>query len=232
MIHCSAARWLACRLLLAVVPLIAAGCAATYQGTVDPKLFLREPTFGGGAVAPRMALLADPTPMQFAVGRLKLAEPEFVIPVGTIVEAAATAAFADVLGRPLERLPAGETAMDASQSLPWLLAVRPVKFELHDEFLPLPLPTTFLFLVPVPTRQDVRVVVDCEVLDSRRTLLWSKRFDSGDVKLPIGRTDDRDVQKAHYFVHMTHEAAYTIMHRAAIELRSWSETERRREQGN
>jgi hypothetical protein len=107
-----------------------------------------------------------------------------------------------------------------------------VKFDLHDESAPLLLPGPGLFLQSISTRQDVRLVIDCHFLDSIGRTLWTKRYDSGDVTLPPRRTDDRDANSQYYFVHLAHEAAYTVMYQVAQDVQAWLEAERLRERAH
>jgi hypothetical protein len=218
-------------LLLTLCALLAAGCATVYEGKLDPTLFLRSPASLDTTVDGQVVVLADVALTQFKYEREKRGRPKLVIPVGQVVEAAACAALSDVLGRSVVQYRSFEAATEANRSGPQLtlVAPRPVKFEVHDESVPLLLPIPYLFLMPISTRQDVRLVVDWQVLDSDGRLLWTKRYDSGDVKLPDRRTGDRDIKTEYYFTHLAHEAAYALMHKAAEDVRDWIEAERLRE---
>jgi hypothetical protein len=220
------------RLALALGALLVAGCATpVYEGKLDPTLFLRSQAALDATANAQVAVIADASLKQFKYEHEKRGHPKLVIPVGQVVEAAACAALSDVFGRSVVQYPSSEAAAEVNRSVPHLtlVAPRPVRFELHDESMPLLLPVPYLFLMPVSTRQDVRLVVDLEVLDSDGRLLWSKRYDSGDITLPLKRTDDRDISHEYYFVHLAHEAAYTLMRQAAEDVWKWIEAERLRE---
>lgn len=214
-----------------LVALLIAGCATVYEGKLDPTLFRRSTMAGGTRVNAQIAIVADEALTHFQYQGKTRNGPGLTIPVGQIVEAAALAALSDEFGRSVARYPNPKAAIDANPSGEALILVvpRPEKFEIHDEYVPLLLPIPNLFLMPIPTRQDVRLTVDWQVLDSNGRLLWTKRYDSGDVKLPLSRTDDRDAKLEYYFVHLAHEAAYTLMRQAAQDVRNWIEAERLRE---
>ncbi|MBK7592713.1 MAG: hypothetical protein IPI40_03975 [Betaproteobacteria bacterium] len=218
-------------LLLTLSALLFAGCATVYEGKLDSTLFLRSPASLDTNVNAQIAVVADVALTQFKYEREKRGQPRLVIPVGQVVEAAACAAMSDVFGRSVVQYSSPEAAVEANRSTPQLtlVAPRPVTFELHDESVPFLLPIPYMFLMPISTRQDVRLIVDWQVLGSDGRLLWTKRYDSGDVTLPFKRTDDRDSKLEYYFVHLTHEAAYTLMHQAAQDVRKWFEAERLRE---
>lgn len=215
------------RLLLTLSALLVAGCATVYEGKLDPTLFLRSPASVGTKLNGQVVLIADVALTQFKYERAKGLQ-KLVIPVGPIVEAAAVAALSDEFGRSVAQYPSPEAAIDANRSVTQLTLVvpRPVQFEHHDEYLPLITPW---FVIPINVRQDVRLIVDWQVLDANGKLRWTKRYDSGDVKLPFNRTDDRDIKPEHYFAHLAHEAAYTLMRQAAQDVRDWIESERLRE---
>ncbi len=218
------------RLLLVVFVQLVAGCATVYEGKLDPALFRRTPATPSMSVNTHIALVADAALKQFRYEHEKHSH-RFVIPVGQILEAAVVAALSDEFGQFILQFPSSEVAIEANASVGRLTLVnsRLAKFELHDEYFPLIVPVPILAIVPIPTRQDVRLIVDWQVRDADGRLLWSRRYDSGDFTLPSNRTDSRDANSEHYFVHMAHEVAYTLMRQAARDLRSWAEAERLQE---
>ena len=178
-----------------------------------------------------IAVVADVALTQFKYEREKRGQPKlWSFRLGTLSKRR-PCCMSDVFGRSVVQYSSPEAAIEANRSTPQLtlVAPRPVKFELHDESVPFLLPIPYMFLMPISTRQDVRLIVDWQVLGSDGRLLWTKRYDSGDVTLPFKRTDDRDSKLEYYFVHLTHEAAYTLMHQAARDVRKWIEAERLRE---
>jgi len=203
--------------IAAMATLLVVGCAAYYQGWVDPSLFPRSPRSADASTPAPVAILGDPALTDYKyVYDKQWDEPDLTIPAGRIIEAAAMAAMTDVLGRPVERFPDAQAAVAASRSVvrPALVVLRPVGLE-----------------VPVPGARgfQARLVLDCQVLDADRALLWSKRYVSGGVGLSTEQLNDRDASKNQQFVRATHAAAYAVMVQVAEDLRRWLEAERLRE---
>jgi len=217
--------------MLAFGALLVAGCATpVHEARLDPGLFLRSPSSADTTVNAPIALVADAALAQFRYGHESRGLPTLVIPVGTIVEAATVAALSDEFGRSVMSYPSVDAATEANRpvALFAMIVPRPVRFEIHEESFPLWIPF-FPVVVPITTREDLRLIVDWQVLDSEGKPLWTKRYDSGDVKLIFGRPGDRDLKPEDFFVRLAHEVAYTLMREAARDVRHWIEAERLRE---
>ncbi len=225
-------RMLAHRVLLLLAASVIAGCISLREGKLDETLFPRYRASAGSALSAPIAVVADAALMQFKFeSSRRLSNSlsyKLVVPIGQIVEAAAVAALVDEFGDSVAEYPSSEAASDATRSVAplTLVAPRPAQFELHNESLPLPTP---FLVIPIPTRQGVRLIVDWSVLDTDGRLRWTKRYDSGDVKLPFEKHDERDFYKENPYVRLAHHVAYGLMREAARDLRVWAESERLRE---
>jgi hypothetical protein len=219
-------------LFLALAALLVAGCVTVHEGKLDQARFPRSQASANSGTNARIVVVPDVEQKQYTYERKEGLSYTYrlVIPIGQIVEAAAIAALSDEFGRSIEQYRSFEAATEgnAPAALSIMIATRPVEFGLHDESFPLLIPL-FPVVVPIPTRQDARLVVDWQVLDADRNVLWTRRYDSGDVKLTYGRPGDRDLTQGDLFVRLAHELAYTLMRQAAQDLRSWLEAERLRE---
>lgn len=203
--------------LIALATLLGAACASFYQGWVDPSLFPRTPRSADAPTSAPVAILSDPLLTQYKyVYDKQWDEPNLTIPAGLILEAAAVAAMSNVLGQPVERVADAHAVVAANRSAlrPALVALRPVAVEVP--------------VLRAPGLQG-RVVVDCQVLDADRALIWSRRYDSGGVGLSTEQINDRDASKNQQFVRVTHAASYAVMVQVAEDLRRWLEAERLRE---
>jgi hypothetical protein len=221
----------ACHARLTLVALLVAGCAAWHEvGRLDPALFLRLPGPPERIVNAQIAIVSDPASAQFMYEWTK---GSLTIPVGAIVDAAAVAALADETGMPVVQYSSAQAATDGRAStVPMtMIIVRPARFEVHDESIPIVIP--YFFAVPLPTRESVRLIVDWQVLDATGSPLWTRRYDSGEAtytETPRERStrlgQDREQR---FYVQLAHQAAYRLMREAALDLRNWLEAERLRE---
>jgi hypothetical protein len=221
-------------MLLALVASLIAGCLPVREGKIDAALFVRSPASGDAKPNAQIAVVADA-----ALTQSRYESPErlsnrlsykLVIPIGQIVEAATVAALADEFDSPIAKYPSFEAASKAAGPVAQLtlVAPRPAQFELHYESLPLVIPFPW-GVVPMTTRDDVRLMVDWQVLDKDGGLMWTKRYDSGDVKLPFEKLDERDFYRESPYVRLAHQVAYKLMREAAHDLKAWFESERLRE---
>jgi hypothetical protein len=222
----SDARRLVPRLAVLVTTLLVAGCVTVYEGKLNPALFSRsEPSPDGRATA-KVAVVADAASAQFKYERTRPA-PRLVIPVGQIVAAASVAAMSDEFGQSVVSYPSVGIAAEATAAVGSLTLVTPgaANFELHEEYFVIP----FFAPIVLTTRQDVRLIVDWQVQDAAGRLLWNKRYDSGDVKLPPRTTADHGLPDGDLWLRLAHQVAYTLMRQAAADVCNWLEAERLRE---
>ena len=194
-----------------------AGCATPGQERVDPTLFPRVRTTDGVQVKTPIAVLSEPELVAYRkVFREQWDAPDAHISIGLIVEAAAVAAIADVLGQPVERQVGGHTMIAAGRPgiQPVLIALHPVRED-------------------VPIRGDrggrVRLVLACRVLDADRNPVWSKLYDSGAIGLSTEQVNDSSATLETQRTRAVHRAAYAVMVQFAEDLRRWLEAERLRE---
>ena len=215
-------------LLLPLVTLLVAGCATVYEGRLDPALFPRSSAQADGRLAAQIAVVADVAPTNVTY-KLEWLEPKLVVPIGEIVTAATAAALSDEFGQIVVQRPNAETANEATRSVAHIIVVVPhvAQFALHDERETVLLPPP-LFPAAVLSRQ-VRLVVDWQLLAADGRLLWAKRYDSGDVKLPYRTTAEREITHEQRSVRLAHGMAYKLMHQAAQDVRSWRVAERLRD---
>lgn len=220
-------------ILLMLAASVIAGCISVREGKLDQALFPRSHASPDSGLSAQIAVVADAALTQFKFESSRRLSSslsyKLVIPIGQIVEAAAVAALADEFGNSVAKYPSSEAASEATRPVAplTLVAPRPAQFELHNESLPLFVP--FIGAIPIPTRQDVRLIVDWSVLDTDGRLLWTKRYDSGDIKLPFEQHDERDFQRENQYVRLAHPVAYRLMREAAHDLKVWVEAERLRE---
>ena len=219
-------------ILLILAASVIVGCISVREGKLDEALFPRSGASADSGPSAPIAVVADAALTQFKFeSSRRLSNSlsyKLVIPIGHIVEAAAVAALTDEFGDSVAEYPSSEAASEAARSVAplTLVALRPAQFELHNESLPLPTP---FMVIPISTRQGVRLIVDWSVLDTDGRLRWTKRYDSGDVKLPFEKHDERDFFKENPYVRLAHKVAYELMREAARDLRAWAESERLRE---
>jgi hypothetical protein len=194
--------------------LLAAGCATPGQERVDPALFPREAVSAERATYMPIVLLVDSALTDYVFVREKW-DVAPSVQVGRILEAAAVAALSDVLGTPVERDadPRPAAAPGRPVPPPVLIALRPAGHE-----------------IPARSRTyGARLLLECQVLATDRSVLWSKRYDSGVVGLSVAQRNDAsqtaDVQE----LRVVHRAAYAVMLQFAEDLRRWLEAERLRE---
>jgi len=194
-----------------------AGCATPGQERVDPTLFPRVRTTDGVQVKTPIAVLSEPELVAYS--KMYRAQDDWRsihLPTGEIIEAAAVAAMADVLGQPVERQVGGHTMIAAGRPgiQPVLIALHPVREE-------------------VPIRGDrggrVRLVLACRVLDADRNPVWSKLYDSGAIGLSTEQVNDSSATLETQRTRAVHRAAYAVMVQVAEDLRRWIEAERLRE---
>jgi hypothetical protein len=224
------------RLRASLAVLLVSGCATFVDvGKPDTALFARTPGSTDPGPSPHVAVIDNAALTEFKYEWTK-GSPRLLIPIGQIVEAAAVAALTDEFGLPVAQYPSAEAATleKGPVALVAMVTLQPVKFEVHDESFPLWIPL-FPVVLPVATRQDVRLVVEWQVLDAKGSLLWTRRYDSGDVKMtPMpesrGRSAHSGAEKEpRFYVRLAHQAAYTLMREAARDMRNWVEAERLRE---
>jgi hypothetical protein len=197
--------------------LLATGCAAPGPQRVDPTLFPRVRTTDAVQVTAPIVVLSEPELVAYRkVYREQWDAPEAHIAVGLIIEAAAVAAIADVLGQPVERQVGGPTTIGAERAgiRPILVALHPVREE-----------------VPIPRDRSgrVRLVLECSVLFDDRSPIWSKLYDSGAVGLSAEQANDSSATLEIQRTRAVHRAAYAVMVEVAEDLRRWLEAERLRE---
>jgi hypothetical protein len=224
--------WLSMRRLWILLgAVLIAGCTMPVrEGKLDPALFGRRSESVERRMNAQISIVTDEALAQFKYERTKRGESTWVFPVGQIVEAATVAALTDELGHPIEiyRSPSAAAEASGSSAVAAMIVPSLVKFEFHDESFPLFIPLVPM-AIPITTREDVRLIVDWQVLAPDGTLLWTRRYDSGDVKLNYGRPGDRNLAAIDLYVRLIHEAAYALMREAARDTRNWIEAERLRE---
>jgi hypothetical protein len=206
--------WLRTAGALLLAGLLVAGCATPGQERVDPALFPREAASVERGVTTPIVLLADAALTDYVLVREKW-DMAPSVQIGRILEAAAIAALSDVLGTPVERATDPRPAVAPGRAVPppVLIALRPAGHE-----------------IPARSRTyGARLLLECQVLDAERSVLWSKRYDSGVVGLSVAQSNDSsqtaDVQE----LRAVHRAAYAVMVEFAQDLRRWLEAERLRE---
>ena len=193
------------------------GCATPGQERVDPTLFPRVRTTDGAQVQTPVAVLSELELVAYS--KMYRAQDDWrsvQLPTGEIIEAAAVAAIADVLGQPVERQVGGHTTIAAERPgiPPVLVALHPVREE-----------------IPIPGDRGgrVRLVLECRVLDADRNPIWSKLYDSGAVGLSTEQVNDSSATLETQRTRAVHRAAYAVMVQVAEDLRRWVEAERLRE---
>lgn len=197
-----------------VASFLLAGCA-TERVLVDPTHFPRSPASASAPASPAIALVSDATLTEFKRVGDPWRDSGTTLPTGRIIEAAAVAATADVLGRAVERYPDAGSALASVRSGPpiALVTLRPVSQE-----------------IPVQGRGfAVRLTLDCRVLDADQTVLWSRLYDSGPVTLSVEQLNDTNADAKLQELRAVHRAAYAVMVQVAEDLRRWLEAERLRE---
>jgi len=209
----AAGGWLLAGLLAGLLT----GCATPSQGRVDPTLFPRVRTTDDVQVRTPIAVLSEPELVAYS--KMYRAQDDWRsihLPTGEIIEAAAVAAIADVLGQPVERPVGGHTTIAAARPgiQPVLVALHPVREE-----------------VPIAGDRGrrVRLVLECRVLDADRKPFWSKLYDSGAVGLSTEQVNDSSATLVTQTTRAVHRAAYVVMVQVAEDLRRWLEAERLRE---
>jgi hypothetical protein len=191
-----------------------AGCA-TERALVDPTLFPRSPAYASAPATLTIALVPDATLTEFKRVGDPWRDSGATLPTGRIIEAAAVAAIADVLGRAVARFPDAGSALASARFGPpvVLVTMRPVTQE-----------------IPVRGRGfAVRLTLDCRVLDANQTALWSRQYDSGAVGLSVEQLSDTNADAQLQELRAVHRAAYAVMVQVAEDLRRWIEAERLRE---
>ena len=206
----AAATWLLAGLLVTA-------CATPGQQRVDPTLFPRVRTTDGAQVKTPIVVRSEPELVAYSKSyRAQDDWRSIRLPTGEIIEAAAVAAIADVLGQAVERQVDGPATIAAARPgiPPVLVALRPVGEE-----------------VPIPRDRGgrVRLVLECRVLDADSNPLWSKRYDSGAVGLSTEQVNDASATLEIQRTRAVHRAAYAVMLQVAEDLRRWLEAERLRE---
>ena len=207
--HCRATAFAAL-----VALFLLAGCA-TERGLVDPTLFPHSPASASAPATLAIVLVADVTLTEFKRVGDPWRDSGTTVPTGRIIEAAAVATIADVLGRPVARFPDAGSALATTRSGPpvVLVTLRPVSQE-----------------IPVRGRGlAVRLTLDCQVLDATQTVLWSRPYDSGAVGLSVEQLNDTNADAKLQELRAVHRAAYAVMLQVAEDLRRWLEAERLRE---
>lgn len=194
--------------------LLVAGCSTPGQERVDPALFPREAVSTDRAVTTSIVLLADAALTDYVLAREQwsLMPP---VPIGRIVEAAAVVALSDALGKPVERTFDARLAvvLGGPVSSTVLIALGPIGHE-----------------IPARSRTfGARLLLECRVLATDRSVLWSKRYDSGVVGLSIAQLNDTSASLDVQELRAVHRAAYAVMVQVAEDLRRWLEAERLRE---
>jgi hypothetical protein len=197
--------------------LLVTGCATPGPQRVDPTLFPRVRTNDAVQVTAPVVVLSEPELVAYS--KMYRAPDDWRsvhLPTGEIIEAAAVAAIADVLGQPVERQAGGPTTIAPERAgiQPVLVAFHPVREE-----------------VPIPRDRSgrVRLVLECRVLDADRSPLWSKLYDSGAVGLSKEQANDSSATLEIQRTRAVHRAAYAVMVEVAEDLRRWLEAERLRE---
>lgn len=190
--------------------ILLAGCA-TERVLVDPTFFPRSPSSTSAPASLAIALVSDATLTEFKRVGDPWRDSGTTLPTGRIIEAAAVAAIADVLGRAVARYPDAGSALAAARSGPpvVLVTLRPISQELRGIV--------------------VRLTLDCRVLDVNQTVLWSKQYDSGAVGLSVEQLNDTNADARLQELRAVHRAAYAVMVQVAEDLRRWLEAERLRE---
>jgi len=194
--------------------ILLAGCA-TERALVDPTFFPRSPASASAPATLAIALVPDTSLTEFKRVGDPWRDSGTTLPTGRIIEAAAVAAIADVLGRAVARFPDAGSALAAARSRPpvVLVTLRPVSQE-----------------IPVRGRGfAVRLTLDCRMLDANPTVLWSKQYDSGAVGLSVEQLNDVNADAKLQELRAVHRAAYVVMVQVAEDLRRWLEAERLRE---
>ncbi len=190
--------------------ILLAGCA-TERVLVDPTFFPRSPASASAPASLAIALVSDATLTEFKRVGDPWRDSGTTLPTGRIIEAAAVAAIADVLGRAVARYPDAGSALAAARSGPpvVLVTLRPISQELRGTV--------------------VRLTLDCRVLDANQNVLWSKQYDSGAVGLSVEQLNDTNADARLQELRVVHRAAYAVMVQVAEDLRRWLEAERLRE---
>lgn len=190
--------------------ILLAGCA-TERALVDPTFFPRSPASASAPASLAIALVSDATLTEFKHVGDPWRDSGTTLPTGRIIEAAAVAAIADVLGRAVARFPDAGSALASARSGPpvVLVTLRPISQELRGTV--------------------VRLTLDCRVLEANQTVPWSKQYDSGAVGLSVEQLNDMNADARLQELRAVHRAAYAVMVQVAEDLRRWLEAERLRE---
>lgn len=228
------------RRAVAVVLMVGLGACATYEATLDPKLFAAVAPEPGTARFPgtvRIRMSSVQSSLVVTAGGLSGFDSNQVrTRVGEIVAAAAQLAFEhEFAAVRLEGEGEGEGAARAAGPVapgaPWLATVVPgaIRFDFRDDFV------YFIPLGPLSIeRRDVtvRMALDVHVVDEAGATRWSRSYDAG-RELWKSRRDPtgwvRTETPAEGVRRLAHEQAYRLLRRAAQDVRHWAEADRGRE---
>lgn len=215
---------------LAIALAVLQGCAAPAPPTVMPGGY--DATLRPAQAVPAMPRLAggirlrlDDATRATVVTVHKprtLGQVQVVLAIGQIIEGVALAALAD------------EFEPAAPGSGTFVLALSALRFDVDDHlttFVPIPLPAPLGFAI-THVDIDTRLWLDVTLIDPQGRLLWTRTYDSGrkpPATGPQGVTQPgSEFLPAALVQRVAHEQAFSLLQKAARDVRRWVEMERPR----